>query len=54
MVVDNNGQEILTCCTDRLIFLEVGFSLRKDDPAALKELVSTIQLKTSEKQKNEA
>lgn len=31
-----------------LTLRSVGFSLRKDDPAALKELIITIQKKTSE------
>lgn len=31
-----------------LTLRSIGFSLRKDDPAALKELIITIQKKTSE------
>lgn len=31
-----------------LTLRSIGFSLRKDDPAALKELILTIQKKTSE------
>ncbi|GAU99311.1 hypothetical protein RvY_10335 [Ramazzottius varieornatus] len=36
------------------ILREVGFSLRKDDPVALKELVATIQSKIGEKRNDEA
>lgn len=31
-----------------LTLRSIGFSLRKDDPAALKQLILTIQKKTSE------
>lgn len=45
-LIDKFSEKSVECVL--LTLRSVGFSLRKDDPAALKELIITIQKKTSE------